>query len=204
MNNYLNVNEKFYLQFFAEEPTEPTEPTESTESTEPKEPKGKEPKFTDDDVNKLLERKYAEWAKKKNAEVEEAKKLAEMNAKEKAEYERDKLQKELDSYKEKETISEMTSTARKMLKDEGINISDDVLKMFVSTNADDTKAAVDSFAIAFKEAVDDAVKEKLKGEPPKRGSGAKAPTKTKAEILAIKDPELRQKEMLENRELFNF
>ena len=47
------------------------------------------------------------------------------------------------------------------------------------------------------------VKERLKGRTPKVGTGSSKPM-TKAEIMAIRDPELRQKMMLENRELFNF
>ena len=87
-------------------------------------------------MDKILNKKFAEWEKKKQKEVDEAKKLADMNAKEKAEYERDKLQKELDELKRKNSLSEMTKTARKMLSDEGVSVSDDVLSMIVSTDAE--------------------------------------------------------------------
>ena len=49
-----------------------------------------------------------------------------------------------------------------------------------------------------------AVKERLRGEPPRRGSGGGAAPMTKEQIMKIRDPELRQKKMLENKELFNF
>lgn len=163
-----------------------------------------EKKYSDDDVNKLLDKKFAEWQKKKDKEVSEAKKLAEMNATQKAEYERDQLQKELDGYRKKDALSEMTKTARKMLTDEGISISDDLLSVLVTTDAEATKSAVDGFAKLFKDAVEKAVKEKLKGEPPKKGTAGGSGTVTKEQIMAIKDPEARQKKMLEHRELFNF
>lgn len=198
------------LQLFAEEGAdgsetqEPANPTTETKEAEEKENEPKpEKKYSDDDVDKILNKKFAEWEKKKQKEVDEAKKLADMNAKEKAEYERDKLQKELDELKRKDSLSEMTKTARKMLSDEGVSVSDDLLSMVVSTDAEKTKAAVDAFAKAFNEAVEAAVKEKLKGNPPKKGTGGGAPM-TKEQILAIKDNEARQKAMLENRELFNF
>jgi len=161
-----------------------------------------EPKYTDADLDRIIDQKFAEWQKKKQKEVDEAKKLAEMNAQQKAEYERDQLRKEIDDYKRKDSISEMSKTARKMLADSGISISDDLLSMLVTTDAAKTKAAVDGFAKSFNEAVEKAVKEKLKGEPPRKGSG-NAPTMTKEQIMAIRDPELRQKKMLEHRELFN-
>ena len=159
-------------------------------------------RYTDDDVNAIIDRKFAEWQKKQQKAVDEAKKLAEMNAQEKAEYERDKLQKELDSLKKQASLSEMTKTARKMLSDEGINISDDLLSMMVNESAEDTKKAIDGFSKAFSAAVESAVKDRLKGEPPKRGSGSTS-AMTKEQILAIKDTDLRQRKMLENRHLFN-
>ena len=124
-----------------------------------------------------------------------------MNATQKAEYERDQLQKELNTLREQTALAEMGKTARKMLTDEGITVSDDLLAVMVTTDAEQTKAAVDGFAKAFKEAVENAVKERLRGEPPRRGTGGAA-AMTKEQILAIRDPELRQKKMLENRSLF--
>lgn len=199
---------KINLQLFAEGGEGGTEGQQTeTQQTEGKDEGGKkepEKKYTDDDVNKMFDKKFAEWQKKKDKEVSEAKKLAEMNAQQKAEYERDQLQKELDSLKKKDALSEMTKTARKMLSDEGISVSDDLLSVLVTTDAEKTKAAVDGFAKLFKDAVEKAVKDKLKGEPPKKGSAGGNGTLTKEQIMAIKDPEARQKKMLEHKELFNF
>lgn len=130
-------------------------------------PGAEEKKYTDADVDKLIDKKFAEWQKKKDKEVDEAKKLADMNAQQKAEYERDKLQKELDDYKRKDALAEMSKTARKMLSDEGINVSDELLSRLVTTDATETKAAVDSFTKLFKAAVDEAVKDKARGTTPK-------------------------------------
>lgn len=160
-------------------------------------------KYTDEDVNKIIDKKFAEWQKKQQKEVDEAKKLAEMNATQKAEYERDQLKKKLEELERQASLGEMTKTARKMLSESNINIPDELLSMMVTTDAEETKLAVDGFAKAFKEAVESAVKERLKGEPPKRSSGS-SQSMTKEQIMAIKDHELRQKKMLEHKELFNF
>lgn len=201
------MKRKIILQMFAEggEPAQGAEPTTEPKAESKAEPKA-EPqgaKYTDADLDKIIGQKFAEWQKKQQKAVDEAAKLAKMDAQQKAEYERDQLQKELDALKKKDSLSEMTKTARKMLTDGGINVPDELLSMFVNTNAEETKAAVDGFAKVFKEAVEAAVKERLKGEPPKKGSGGVA-TMTKEQIMAIKDPELRQKKMLEHRDLFNF
>lgn len=162
------------------------------------------PKYSDNDFNRMFNQKFAEWQKKKDSEIDEAKRLAEMNAQQKAEYERDQLQKQLDEYKKKDSLVEMSKTARKMLADKNITITDDLLSMFVSTDAEQTKKTVDDFAKMFTEAVESAVKERLKGESPKKAGGGGAASMTKEQILAIKDPEERQKKMLEHRELFKF
>lgn len=206
------MKKKFNIQLFADETGTETPPTgtEDGNPNEDNEPapddkggKADKPKYTDADVNKLIDQKFAEWQKKQEKAVGEAKKLAEMNATQKAEYQRDQLQKELDELKKANAISEMSKTARKMLSENGITISDELLSFMVTTDAEETKAAVDSFSKLFNDAVESAVKERLKGEPPKAGSGGAAKM-TKDEIMAIKDPELRQKKMLENKHLFNF
>ena len=179
----------FDLQLFAEEagatpPETGTEPENKTDDNKPgteqkqdgkkAETKAGEKVFTHDDFNRLFNQKYAELEQKKQKEIDEAKKLAEMNAEEKANYkakqEAEKaaeLQKELDEYKRKDALAEMSKTARKMLSDEGINIPDDLLAVLVTTEAEGTKTAVEGFAKLFKAAVEDAVKEKARGTTPK-------------------------------------
>lgn len=200
---------KLDLQLFAEdggagaEPAAPTEKQPNEPGAGPKaEPKA-QAKYTDEDVDRIVKQKHAEWDKKQQKAVDEAKKLAEMNAQQKAEYERDQLKKELDDLKRKDSIAEMTKTARKMLTEKNINVSDELLAMMVTTDAEETKTAIDGFAKLFTEHVEAAVKERLKGEPPRRGSSGGSAAMTKEQIMAIRDPELRQKKMLEHRELFN-
>ncbi len=201
---------KLDLQLFADEGgaggnpvVAPTEKQPNEPGAEPKaEPKA-QAKYTDEDVDRIVKQKHAEWDKKQRQAVDEAKKLAEMNAQQKAEYERDQLKKELDDLKRKDSIAEMAKTARKMLTEKNINVSDELLAMMVTADAEETKKAVDGFAKMFTEAVESAVKERLKGEPPRRGSSGGHVAMTKEQIMAIRDPELRQKKMLEHRELFN-
>lgn len=156
-------------------------------------------KYTDDDLNRIIAAKKAEWIRKKDAEVDEAKKLADMNAQQKAEYERDKYQKELAEYKAREALSKMRNTARKMLAEQDISIADDVIAMLVSTDADKTNAAIKGFTEAFNNAVAAAVKKKLGGKEPRTGSEKHI---TKDDILKIKDPAARQQAIAENIELF--
>lgn len=165
-------------------------------------PKG-EAKYTDEDLDKILNKKFAKWKENQEKAVKEAEKLGAMNAQEKAEYERDQLKKELSELKKAAALAEMSKTARKMLSDGGITISDDLLSVMVTDDAVKTKAAIDGFSKAFTEAVEAAVKERLKGDPPRKGSGGVA-AMTKEQIMAIKDPEQRQKLMAQHKDLFNW
>ena len=96
----------------------------------------------------------------------------------------------------------MTKTARGMLHEAGITASDELLAVMVTTDADKTKKAVDSFVTLFNETVENAVKDRLKGNVPKAGKKG-GNTMTKDQIMAIKDPVERQQAIIDNRELFN-
>ena len=127
-----------------------------------------------------------------------------MNETEKAIYERDKLKKELEEYKSREQLGQMTKTARNMLQESGISISDELLAMIVTTDAEKTKSAVNSFAKMFGEALEKAVREQLKGNSPKsRSKGNGGSVMTVEKIMNIKDPVERQQAIMDNRELFN-
>ena len=197
----------FDLQLFAEavdgQTTEGAAGTNDAAENEEQSGQAVERRYTDADVDRIIDRKFAEWQKKQQKAVDEAKKLEHMSAQQKAEYERDQLQKALDEYKRKDSLAEMTKTARKMLTDSGIAVPDELLSVLVTTDADQTKAAIESSSGLFAAAVEAAVKERLRGEPPKKGAST-GQSMTKEQIMAIRDPELRQKKMLEHRELFNF
>lgn len=141
------------------------------------------------------------WKDIHDDKLSEAEKLAKMTNEEKAAYRMSQMEKELNAFKEKDTLAEMSKTARKMLAEEEINIPDEILAHLVSTDAEDTKNTVQAFAKLFKDAVQDAVKDKLKGNPPKRGTGGKGSV-TRDQILAIKNPSERQRMIAEHMDLF--
>jgi len=184
------------LQHFADDPAGGDNPTDNpaenhdqdgaatdkSKGGKPDNPPKQNPKYTDDDLDRIINKKFAEWKQKEQQAVDEAAKLAKMDATQKAEYERDQLKKERDEiaaerdeYKRKDALAEMTKTARKMLNDNGVSVSDELLAVMVTTDAEQTKAAIDGFSKAFKDAVEKAVKDRLRGEPPKAGTGGGSP-----------------------------
>lgn len=197
------------LQMFAEEPagTEPAgaEPTGGQEPAGA-EPTGTEPKnepekkYTDEDVNRIIDRKFAEWEKKQSKAKSEAEKLAGMNAEQKEKYENEQLKKQVEELLRKDALGKMATVARGMLGEKNISVSDDLIEMLISDDAEKTKSSVDSFINAFQAAVEKAVKDALKGNPPKKTS--EPASITKEQIMKVKDPLERQKLIAEHMDLF--
>lgn len=188
----LNLSErKFRLQLFAEDGAggasgadtagndnnaAADQDKETKDAKDTKSDKGAdEKKYSDADLDEIINKKFAKWQDKKQKEVEEAEKLAKMSAEEKIAHERDKLKEELAELKREKSLAEMSKTARKLLSEKNITVSDDLLSLMVTTDATETKAAIDSFAKLFNESVENAVKERLRGEVPKAGTGGSAP-----------------------------
>lgn len=141
------------------------------------------------------------WKDLHDDKLSEAEKLAKMTNEEKAAYRMSQMEKELNAFKEKDTLAEMSKTARKMLAEDEITIPDELLAHLVSTDAEDTKNTVQAFAKLFKDAVQEAIKTKYKGNPPKKGTGGNG-SMTKDQIMAVKNPTERQKLIAEHMDLF--
>ncbi len=199
------------LQLFADDPV-PAAPN----TGEPGDPKTADPKagkddpnpesdpkstlkYTDEDLDRIFDKKFAKMMEKHQKELDEAKRLTEMNAQERAEHENKKLQEQVQELLRKETISEMTKSARAMLSEKNINIGDDLLGVLVSEDADRTKKSVENFISLFEAAVNRAVKDALKGEPPKAGGSSSL---TRDQIMKVKDRAERQRLINENMHLF--
>lgn len=181
---------------------------EAIENTKANEPTTNEDaKYTDAQVDEIINKKFAKWKADQEkavadavAKVEEAHKLAQMNATEKAEHERKAMEEELASLKAEKTRNNMMSEARAMLKADGLNLADDIISVLVTDNAETTKNAIKAFSAAFQTAVNEAVKTQLAGSEPKRG--ATATGMTKEQIMEIKDPTKRREAIKENMHLF--
>ncbi len=215
MNNYYGQSKIFgknrmNLQLFAEETGTDSEeggadapplgeskpPEKSTESDNNSKPSAK---YTDEDVDKMFDRKFAELMKKHQKEMDEARRLAEMNAQEKAEYENNKLKEQVQELMKKEARSEMSKVARAMLGEKGINVNDNLLGALISDDADKTKKSVENFITLFQDAVNKAVKDALKGEPPKTGTTSGL---TREQIMNVTNRAERQRLIKENMNLF--
>lgn len=156
-------------------------------------------------INKAVQTAVAnaqkKWQTMTDGKVSEAEKLAQMTSEEKAEYRAKKAEQELADLKKQIALEDMAKTARKMLSEENISVPDEIIMNLVSDDAEKTKSAVESFAKVFKDTVQAAVKETLKGNPPKANNSGTT-TVTREQILAVKDRAERQRLIAENPQLF--
>jgi hypothetical protein len=181
------------LQFFAEDnpqgdpkdpvdpPTpkdgDPVDPPEGKKQGEPADPDpdGKHV-YTDEQVNDIVKKRLARAEKEKQAAVDEAAKLAKMNADQKKDYELEKAQKERDELKSQLATYEMGKQARSMFEDAKLTVTEDDLQHVVTPEAESTEANV-KWLIAHDQAVAEGVRQELlKGSTPKdHGSKLETP-----------------------------
>lgn len=145
------------------------------ETTVPAEPVGVQPqdekKYTDADVDAIIDKKFAKWKAEQEAKETEAKKLAKMNAEQKAAYEAQKQADYIAELEAKINRSGLEKEASKMLSEGGIVANDDILAFVVRDSAEATQEAVASFVALVETVATTKVQEALKG---------KTPTKTNA------------------------
>ena len=199
----LSHKRNFNLQLFADDGGEGgsggTDDPENKSGDDEKEDK----KYTDEDVNNIINRKFAEWEKRqkeKSAKAAEAERLKNMTEEEKRKHEMEELQKKIAGYEKEKAIGAKTKVARGILNDSKIVVNDELLGNLVAEDAETTKANVESFVKNFNDAVQKAVAEALRGKTPRLKDGSKE--LTKEDILKIKNRSERQKAMAEHPELF--
>lgn len=164
---FKNIN----LQLFAEGQTDPATDTATDTATEEKkkEVAKEEPKYTDAEVDRLINQKRAEWERKK----EEADKVAKMDSDEKHKYELDQERKEKAELQKELATIKLSKTASALLKESEIEATDEILSFVVGEDETQTKANINKFVKIIEEQVKKAEKERATGFTPKNYNNGK-------------------------------
>ena len=141
-----------------------------------------------------------DFAQQQQAQQTEAEKLAGMNGTQRLEYERDSYKNQLEQLQKQMNLSQMQAAARSMLAEKHIHAADGLICAIVTEDAETTKKNVEDFAKMFTDAVEAAVKERLKSDTPR--TGVPAGKMTKEQIFAISDAEQRIDAIRKNIDLF--
>lgn len=125
-------------------------------------------------VSKTIARERSKWEKdfetKLEAQKSEAEKLAKMNADQRAEHERTKRENELAEREAAINRRELRATALEQLAEKSLPTQ--LAELLVYTDAESTNSSIAAVETAFRAAVETAVHERLKGDPPRGGGGA--------------------------------
>lgn len=155
--------------------------------------------YTDEQVNEIVKKRLARAEKEKQAAVDEAAKLAKMNADQKKDYELQKAQKERDELKSQLASYQMGKQARSMFEDAKLSVTEDDLKHVVTPEAESTETNV-KWLIAHDQAVAERVRQELlKGSTPldpssnRKTKSLKDMTLVERSELQRKDPEMYKK-----------
>lgn len=181
------------------------EQQDQQQQTEGDNTESKEKTFTQAELDDIVEKRVAREKKKAEQKAKdaaaEAEKLAKMNREQKADYEREKLEKELERYRKQEARLNMKNEAKKLFKESNIDSSDELLELVTSDTFDQTQENVEAFTTILNEMVETAVKDRLySGSPKSFTNGGSAVTRESIE--AIEDPATRQRAIAENLHLF--
>lgn len=168
------------LQFFAEDDAADVTPDNTSDNNADNKEKNSsdqteaDKKYSDADVDKIIAAKFAKWEAKQQQEKDEAAKLAEMDDKEKADYEKQQLEAKLAEFERKEVLSKMSEQASEMLSEKGATPTKEMLRLIVSEDAETTSSNVKTYLAsveAEREAIKAEYEKRLGGKVPLDGNG---------------------------------
>ena len=161
-----------------EEVTENLEPTEQVENVEVK----NEKTFTQEELDKILNKKFAQWQKKTEEAKLEAERRAKLTEAEKLAEER----KEFEALKKQFEYEKRVNSTSKVLASNNLPV--EFADFLISDSDEATTQRVDLFKNAFNEAVEKHVNERLKGNTPKSSaSTTNTVTKEKFRSMSYKE-----------------
>lgn len=158
--------------------------------------------FTQQEVDDIVKSRIEREIKKLTAKSQEPKKLTEINEIETLKSELQETQRALQELTTQHIKTELRAKASDILNSNGIKPNDKMLDILVADNAETTHDNIKAFTDLLKTQAVDIVKVQMKGATPVSTTANVTKTVTKAEIMAIKDVNERQKMIAENLHLF--
>ena len=154
-NRRFAMNEETQTVETVEEQKVPAEPAQQPQD---------EKKYTDADVDAIIDKKFAKWKSEQEAKENEAKKLAKMNADEKQKYQLDQREQELADREKAIARKELTAEAKAMLSERDLPV--ELVNVVDLTSAETVSQSVAVLQKSWEQAVQKGVQEKLKGGAP--------------------------------------
>lgn len=173
------------LQFFAEEASSAEsgapESTETKENSNPEEQQPQEKTFTQEEVDKMVQKRMARYDRDHQKEIDDAKseavKYAKMNKDEKQKHDLEKAQADAKQAREDLARYQLRDATRQQLTEGGYNATDSDIDMIVTGDAETTKNYTQAFLDMVERIRESTRNDLLKGNTPKAGgSSVKVPS----------------------------
>lgn len=168
------MNEETQTVETVEEQKVPAEPAQQPQD---------EKKYTDADVDAIIDKKFAKWKSEQEAKENEAKKLAKMNADEKQKYQLDQREQELADREKAIARKELTAEAKAMLSERDLPV--ELVNVVDLTSAETVSASIGALQKSWEQAVQKGVQEKLKGGAPMKQAPVDSDVITKEEFARM-------------------
>ena len=165
----------------------------------PAEPQKQEKLFTQEEVNNIIEKRLNKEKSKWKNEVDQAKRLAEMSAEERAKEEFRMQKAEFEKERAEFERERLLIQTQKELNAKNVPV--EFAEMLVRDDAESTKEAIDNFANLYVQSVEKGVSYKLKGRPPKTKSTPNTDGLDRASFMKLSLAE-QQKMARENPERY--
>lgn len=199
------------LQFFAEEASSAEsgapESTETKENSNPEEQQPQEKTFTQEEVDKMVQKRMARYDRDHQKEIDDAKseavKYAKMNKDEKQKHDLEKAQADAKQAREDLARYQLRDATRQAIIDGGYTPTDDDLDMIVAGDAETTKNNTQSF-LAMVERIRNSVRDDLlKGSTPKGGGMPVKKQKSLNDMSLMERVKLRKEDPKQYQDLVN-
>lgn len=145
-----------------------------------------EKKYSDADLNEIINQKFAKWQEKQDKAVADAKaeaeKLAKMNADQKAQYEAEQKDKLISEMQSQLQQIAMGKVATEMLTEKNIDATQSMLDFIVADTAEETKANVEKFVEIVNAQVKANEVRRATGTTPKSYTGSEPMTEIQKRI----------------------
>lgn len=181
---------------------EATDQAESEKTEQQEESKEQTKSYSEDEVKELVQKSITDFQKQQEAKLEEERKVAKMNAEERQKHEQAKRDERIKELESQLATRDNRRLVSELAESQEVNITQKDVDFLVTASEEETQQKANYFIERIKQAYSDGKDSTIKSSAPKLTAEKNSKTMTKEDILAIKDPEERNRLMTKNYNLF--
>lgn len=190
-NKNLNTNINTDIDNIESSAVDSTKETNNNKDVATDKEQTKEKLFTQEELDKIIEKRLARALKKAEEEKIEAERLAKMSEAERQQALFDKEKAKFEEERKQYQREKMELEVIKQMSSKGLPV--EFSKYLIADDAETALNNIKTFEAEWQKAIEKAVNEKLKGSTPKTGSGVVKSNSTDSFLSAIKQNQARKR-----------